>query len=258
MYLGLKTRLAGVQHGDDGFRVVYRGADVEGLIRGSTFTSVVFHHCVGRFPTPAEERVTDAILVAGLDHHFLSALPARIVISRAPESFQGAVAAGIMSIGSRRGAAAGDAANMLQTAVAQHAGLDADKLAAEVVDELVGARRRIPGIGNPVHKVSDPRAQGVLEVAEGVGVAGIHVATMRRIAALASERTGRSLVINYSGSVGAAVSDMGWDWRIANGLVLLARTGGLIAHVFEEILDPTYEAFSEEVAAHNDSIYEGD
>lgn len=260
MYLGLRTDLSGILDKGDGagYRAVYRGADVGELIRTTSFGAVVFHHCVGRFPTPGELRVIDAILIAGLDHTFMSAMPARIVISRSPESFQGAVAAGLLSIGTRRGAAASDVAQLLQAAVTDADGADAETIARSLVQLYRKDKRRIPGIGNPLHKVTDPRADGVFAVAADAGVAGIHVDVLRRTARLTSEATGRPLVINYSGSVGATVSDMGWDWRIANGLVLLARTGGLIANVFEEMVRPTYEAFSSEVSEHGESVYEGD
>ena len=262
MFMGMRTELSGIldKGGHDGFQAVYRGQDVSELMRTSSFGAVVFHHCLGRFPTPGELRVVDAILIAGLDHTYMSAMPARIVISRAPESFQGAVAAGLLSIGTRRGAAAGEVAELLQEAVAAGGGADADPaaVARSVVDAFRHRRQRVPGIGNPLHKVSDPRAEGVMAVAAETGVAGVHVAVLRRVAALTSEATGRQLVINYSGSVGATLSDMGWDWRLANGLVLLARTGGLIANVFEEMIRPTYPPFANEAAQHGDEIYEGE
>ncbi|HEV7653094.1 MAG TPA: citryl-CoA lyase [Actinophytocola sp.] len=258
--MGMRTGLSGIldKGNGDGYRAVYRGSDIDELIRTSSFGAVVFHHCVGRFPTPGELRVIDAILIAGLDHTFMSAWPARIVISRSPESFQGAVAAGLLSIGTRRGAAASDVAQLLQAAVAEAPGADAETIATSLVQRYRKDKRRIPGIGNPLHKVTDPRADGVFDVATEAGVAGIHVEVLRRTAALTSEATGRPLVINYSGSVGATVSDMGWDWRIANGLVLLARTGGLIANIFEEMTKPTYEAFASEVAGHGEALYEGE
>ena len=239
----------------EGLRGVYRGLDVGELIRTSDFTSVVFHHLTGRLPTKGEGRVIDAILIAGLDHTFSSAFPARIVIARSPESFQAAVATGTMSIGTRRGAAANEVAQMLLEAGASG---PSDSLAERVVSDYLERSQRIPGIGNPLHKTVDPRAEGVMDVAESEGVAGVYVAAMRRIASLATKRKGRALVVNYSGSVGAAICDMGMDWRTANGLVLLARTGGVIANVIEEMVDPTYDEFFAELAKHNDVIYEGD
>ncbi len=86
-------------------------------------------------------------------------------------------------------------------------------------------------------------------------MAAIHAAVLRRVVAMTSEATGRPLVINYSGSVGATLSDMGWDSRLAHGLVLLARTGGLIANIFEEMVRPIYPPFANEVAGHGDEIY---
>src|SRR5215831_8238574 len=71
------------------------------LIGHLTFTEMIFFQALGRVPTPAETRIVDACLVTLLEHGLTpSVLAARLVYSNAPESLQGAVAAGLLAVGS--------------------------------------------------------------------------------------------------------------------------------------------------------------
>jgi len=46
--------------------------------------------------------------------------------------------------------------------------------------------------------------------------------------------TGRKLPINVSGAIPAVMLDVGWPVDAIKGLPLLARTAGLVAHLYEE------------------------
>ena len=53
-----------------------------------------------------------------------------------------------------------------------------------------------------------------------------------------AEPSGRQrLPINGAGVAGAALADLGFDWRIIRGFALLARTAGLLGHLAEEMRD---------------------
>ena len=45
---------------------------------------------------------------------------------------------------------------------------------------------------------------------------------------------GKPLPINVDGALGAILADLGLDPRIFNGIFMIARTPGLVAHVTEE------------------------
>ena len=47
-------------------------------------------------------------------------------------------------------------------------------------------------------------------------------------------QTGKPLPINVDGALGAILSDLGLDPRTFNGIFMIARTPGLVAHVTEE------------------------
>jgi citrate synthase len=46
--------------------------------------------------------------------------------------------------------------------------------------------------------------------------------------------SGKPLPINVDGAIGAILADLGLDPKIYNGIFMVARTPGLVAHVAEE------------------------
>ena len=46
--------------------------------------------------------------------------------------------------------------------------------------------------------------------------------------------TGKPLPINVDGAIGAILADLGLNPRVFNGIFMIARTPGLVAHVVEE------------------------
>src|ERR1700747_3596618 len=128
-----------------------------------------------RRPTPSQVRVFEAVLVALADHGFTpTAIAARLTYLSAPDSVQGAVAAGLLGGGSRFLGVTEDTGRFLDEALAaageplpgDDAGWDAIALAA--VRQARDQRRYIPGLGHPVHKVTDPSTPGLVCVpAEG-------------------------------------------------------------------------------------------
>src|SRR5258708_14392370 len=98
-------RTAIVDAGPDYIRV--RGHDVLDLMRGASFTDLIFllHH--ERLPTAAERRLVDAILIGSADHGAgaPSCAAARLAASGNRQSPSAAIAAGVLTIGDEHGAA---------------------------------------------------------------------------------------------------------------------------------------------------------
>ena len=116
--------------------------------------------CVGRHRR--ETRLFEAVLVALADHGFTpTAIAARLTYLSAPDSLQGALAAGLLGGGSRFLGVTEDCGMYLHEALSDNglpdddAGWDA--LALEAVTETRAAGKFVPGLGHPVHKVQDPR-----------------------------------------------------------------------------------------------------
>src|SRR3954449_10622576 len=94
-----------VDAGPDHIRV--RGHDVLDLMRGASFTDLIFllHH--ERLPSAAERRLVDAILIGAADHGAgaPSCAAARLAASGNRQSPSAAIAAGVLTIGDEHGGA---------------------------------------------------------------------------------------------------------------------------------------------------------
>jgi citrate synthase len=223
--------------------ITIRGRDLAGELMGSvSFTELSFLLVQGTAPTPGQARLLDAVLVSLADHGLTpTVLAARLTYTGAPESLQGAVAAGLLGAGSVFLGVVEDAAVFLAQIVAASSGEgDADLRAA--ADAAVAARRseggRIPGLGHPIHKVEDPRTPRIYAIAAEAGLLGPNLRALEMVADASARQSGRTLPINGAGAGGAALADLGLAPAIVRGFALLARTAGLVAHLAEEMAQP--------------------
>ncbi|TKK87174.1 citryl-CoA lyase [Herbidospora galbida] len=199
------------------------------------FGELAFWLVAGRRPTPGETRVFEAVLVALADHGFTpTAIAARLTLLSAPESVQGALAAGLLGGGSRFLGVTEDAGRFLHELVEFSDGDDWDGVAREAVREARAEKRLIPGLGHPVHKVEDPRTPVLFALAREEGVFGPHLALFEAIGRVHPEVLGRKLPLNGAGVCGAALADLGLPVDLLRGFALLARAAGLLGHLAEE------------------------
>ena len=136
-----------------------------------------------------------------------------------------------------------------------------NEVAAEEVARVKSTGDRISGFGHRIH-TKDPRTAKLFELAAAAGLGDIAHRTLPHgtsekgaagsnvqcspvpcamshiSAARAIERAfaaiGKPLPINVDGALGAILSDLGMDPRVFNGIFMIARTPGLVAHVTEE------------------------
>ena len=211
--------------------ITVMGRDLAGELLGrTTFTELVFLLVQRRPPSEPETRLLDAVLVALADHGLTpTVLAARLTYTGAPESLQGAVAAGLLGAGSVFLGVVEDSVRFLDAI-----GDDVEGAVAREVE----AGRRIPGLGHPVHKVQDPRTPRIYEIAEETGLLGPYLARLREVSAAYARQTGRELPVNGAGVAGAALADMGFPVQLLRGFALLARTAGLLGHLAEEMQTP--------------------
>src|ERR1051325_3025323 len=127
------------------------------------FGELAFWLVAGRRPTTGEARVFEAVLVALADHGLTpTAIAGRLTSLSAPDSLQGALAAGLLGGGSRFLGVTEDTGRFLASALAEvpepPSGDGAwDELARHAVAARKAAGRFVPGLGHPVHKQQDPR-----------------------------------------------------------------------------------------------------
>jgi citrate synthase len=199
-----------------------------------------FLELTGRFPTPAESRMFNAMVVTLVEHGMTpSAIVARMTYMGAPESLQGAVAAGLNGLGTVFVGSIEGAARMLSEAMPDPAAAApiAD-LADGIVSGFAGRGQIVPGIGHPIHKPIDPRTPRLFELAAETGFDGPYLRLMIAVSDAAGRRSGKVLPVNATGAIGALCCEMGFDWQICRGLGVMARAVGLVGHILEETRRP--------------------
>lgn len=214
-----------------------RGYDIADLMGRVSFGAAVYLILRGELPTDAVGRLMDAIIVSSIDHGATppSALSARTIASTGA-TLSASVAGGIMSINRHHGGAIEGCARHLH-AIIEHCSHpeDDDRLfeaADQYLAELKLKGERMPGFGHRYH-TDDPRAGRLFELADEGGAAGPHVRAARAVARV-FEGKGKALPINVDGAMGAVLADLGFDPAAMNGVFMIARTAGLVAHVTEE------------------------
>ncbi len=226
--------------------ITVRGHDLAAEVMGRmSFSDLAFLLTAGRTPSDGEATLFNAVLVSLADHGLTpTALAARLTYTGAPEALQGAVAAGLLGGGSVFLGPVEDTALFLHEILAEIGGEgppDDQTLraaAGEAVHVAVDARRRIPGLGHPIHRETDPRTPRLYELAAEVGLLGPHLRLLEFVAVERRAATGKSLPINGAGAAGAALADLGFAPSVTRGFALLARTAGLIGHLAEEAEHP--------------------
>ncbi|HEU4567086.1 MAG TPA: citryl-CoA lyase [Marmoricola sp.] len=225
------------------------GHDLAGDLMGTVgFGELAMWLVTQRRPTPSQVRVFESVLVALADHGFTpTAIAARLTWLSAPDSLQGAMAAGLLGGGSRFLGVTEDCGKFLAETLARHgdqvpADLTDDAawepLALVAVREARAAGRYVPGLGHPVHKQQDPRTPRLMQIAEEEGLKGPHLRLFDAIGRVHAEVLGRTLPLNGAGVCGAALADLDLPVELLRGFALLARAAGLLGQLAEETRRP--------------------
>ena len=226
-------------------RITVAGRDLATEIMGRfTLTELAYLLVTRREPTAAQTRILDAVLVSLADHGLTpSALATRLTYTGAPESVQGAIAAGLLGAGSVFLGPAGDTAQFLADALAD-LGTEPDDAALRDAADAGGARlsrsrtSACPDSAIPCtrSRTRAPRASTSspsrpASSARSSGSCGSWPRCTR------SSRAG-TCPINGAGAGGATLVDCGIPPSSVRGFVLIARTAGLVGHLAEEVDDP--------------------
>ncbi len=223
------------------------GRDLPSEVMGQlTLTELSYLLVTRREPTDGQRRLVDAVLVSLADHGLTpSALATRLTYTGAPESIQGAVAAGLLGAGSVFLGPTGDTAEFLAAALADAGGDDRDRPRHAAADRRSRGRR--PPRRRPAGARARPSgAQGRRSAHAADLRAGRGRGPARSAPSPAGGRWPRSrpsraverLPVNGAGAGGAALLDAGVPARAVRGMALIARTAGLVAHLVEEADSP--------------------
>ena len=221
------------------------GNDLASEILGKvSFGDLAFWLINKRRPTADELVMFEAVLASLADHGLTpTVIASRLTFSSAPDSLQGALAAGILGGGSRFLGVTEDCALFLR----QH--LDAlteipatdegwDEVAKKVVTGTRESKKFIPGLGHPVHKVQDPRTPVLFALAHKHKTFGNQLSLFEAIGRVHPQILNKTLPLNGAGVCGAVLADLGLPMGVLRGVALLARCAGLLGHLVEEQENP--------------------
>ena len=221
-------------HTSDTSRLVFRGRDtLAELVGHISFTEMIFLAASGRLPTPVQTRILDACLVILADHGITpSALVARLVAESVPEDIQVPIAAGLLMIGNKYVGTMVGAGLLFADGV--KSGKSPDVWATETVADYTAKRKRFAGYGHPDYSPYDPRAVRLFEVAREAGVEGTYMRLALALEDAIEQKTGRRLVLNATGAIGALLSEIDFPVEAMRGVAVISRSAGLLAHALEE------------------------
>lgn len=220
--------------GSDADSITLRGKDLVDEVIGSySLTGAFLLQALGEEPSPRQCELLDAVMVTIMEHGLMpSVIATRLTLAGAPESLQGAVAAGLLGVGDRYGGTAARCGELGERL------LSADVMsheAATVVNEYRARKEPVPGFGHPIHTGSDPRVDKLLNMLPDDSQA---LRAMKALEVALSEALGKALVMNVSAALAALMMEAHVPANIMRGVVLIARTAGLVGHALEEMQNP--------------------
>jgi citryl-CoA lyase len=222
---------------DDG-KVLIRGYDLEALIGGQSFTASCFLLLRGRLPSPGEQRALDAVLNAILDYALLKpgTVSARYAVSANPSMVAG-LATAVLSVGTYT-LAPEDTARFALAAHARHTamGSSLSETAGTIVADVRSRKERIPGIGHPLFKGVDPRAQKLKQISVAEGLWTERAELFELVHRTFVDAIGKpDIPINDVGMMALVMLELGFTPDEMTGIAVLSTLPGVIAHVSEEL-----------------------
>ena len=217
-------------------KISLRGYPIEDLIGNFSWGETVFLLLLGRLPESNQAKMLEAIFISVIDHGVRPpSTIATVTVANTGASLNTSVAAGILAINKYHGGAVEDAMEAISQAVKlqEKEGLEATPAAEITVADYKEKKIRISGFGHRFH-AADPRTARLFELAKELGVAGKYVEQAEVLAQVLSEKSGKNLPINADGAIAALLCEMNFPPKIANGIFMIARVAGLVAHAVEE------------------------
>jgi citrate synthase len=221
-------------------QIAFRGYPVQDLIGRVSFPAMIWLMLRGELPTPEQEALLEAALVASVDHgpHAPSIAIAQMAVS-CGLPLNGAMASAINTLDDVHGGA-GEQALELYDDVLKRAegGLPLDEAAAEAIDAFTAEKGKyLPGFGHRFHPV-DPRAGRLLELVRQTvgkgGVTGVYAEAAQAVERVMAARKGRLIPMNIDGATAVIYGELGFPAPLARGVFCLSRAVGILAHAWEQ------------------------
>ncbi len=221
-------------------RIAFRGYPIEQLIGAVSFPAMIWLMLRGDLPTPAQETLLEAALVASVDHgpHAPSIAIARMSVS-CGLPLNGAMASALNALDDVHGGAGEQAVELYDDLLARtDAGLALDDAAGAAIDAFIAAKGAyLPGFGHRFHPV-DPRSGRLLDLVENArsegAVSGRYAQAARAIERVLHCRKGKLIPMNIDGASAVIYGELGFAAPLARGIFCLSRAVGILAHAWEQ------------------------
>jgi citrate synthase len=243
----------------DETRIFVRERDLCAEVIGKmSFTDFMFLQIMGKAPGGAERAILDAVLVTLCEHGLTpSAISARLTHLGAPESLQGAVAAGLLGVGSTFVGTMEGCAFVLKEILDQPvkagpahgtggeipAGMR--ETARRIIERHRAQKQFLPGFGHPHHRPDDPRPAALFATARAAGVPGKYIDALLMLGEEVDRAYGRHITINATGAIAALLLEIDVPPSLMRGFAVISRAAGLVGHLHEEQLAPAGRAIWE-------------
>ncbi|MFZ0757697.1 MAG: citryl-CoA lyase [Trebonia sp.] len=219
--------------------IEYRGRPVQDLIGSTSLVSAAWLLIRGSLPSPAQEALLEAALVAGADHGPQApSIAAARMAATCGVGLNTVVATGVGMLGDVHGGAGEQAVQLFGEI--REAERDGEDLAA-ATDRVLAAwqakSRYVPGFGHRFHPV-DPRRAPLLgmvaNAAEQQVVSGDYLRAALAVEDALNRGRSRPVPMNIDGATAVIYAELGFAPPLARGLFVLSRTIGILAHGWEE------------------------
>lgn len=221
-------------------RIAFCGYPIEELIGAVSFPAMIWLMLRGELPSPEQEQLLQAALVASVDHgpHAPSIAISRMAVS-CGLPLNGALASALNTLDDVHGGAGEQALEVYDDVLARYeAGAGIDDAAAAAIDAFTVERGKyLPGFGHRFHPV-DPRSGrllGLVDAAVGKGgITGRYAAAARAVEHCLERRKGRLIPMNIDGATAVIYGELGFAAPLARGVFCLSRAVGILAHAWEQ------------------------
>jgi citrate synthase len=218
-------------------KISVRGYILADLLGKISFSQMVYLLFKGEIPPDHIGKMIDAILVSSVDHGTTppSAL-ASLTVASTGAPLNASVAAGILAISKFHGGAIEECMLILLSTKKYQMTKKCTPVAAvrHTISDYQSNKKRLSGFGHRLHS-DDPRTKRLFEIAAELHISGDFVKLARVFEEELEKSSGKHLPVNVDGAIAALLCEMDFDPVLANAFFIIARTPGLVAHIYEEI-----------------------
>lgn len=216
--------------------ILVRGYAIEEIMEKLSFAETVYLILKGDLPSVGEGKVFQSVIVSSIDHGATppSAL-ATLNSTSTGAPLNAAVASGLLAINSFHGGAIENAMKVFKEA-AQFCNMELDdKKITEFVQKKMDEKFRFPGFGHRVHS-EDPRSTKLTDICfKNLDDNKLfYIKLAKKIEEFIFKIKGKKLPVNVDGMIGAVLLALDFPMELANGIFMISRVPGLMAHYLEE------------------------